>query len=338
MATTLNKPAAKPAGAPPRTSAQSAPGAARPVQGARPAPRPRLRRITRREAREAAARLKTDDEGRRIIVRFSLGQRLEHQFLMVTFTLLTVTGLAQRFAANPLGALTLTLFGGIETARQIHHLAAAVFILESVYHVGVFAYGVVVYRRWGSMWPTPGDLAHFFQMLRLNLGLSKQPPYLGRYTFEEKAEYWALVWGGAVMILTGFIQWFPTLVSRWLPGAAIPVARAMHSWEAVLAALAILTWHLYHAVLKHFNKSIFTGTMTEEEMLEEHPAELAYLERAAAAWARSQQARSPEPASPPGQPAARPAPAPPPIQESPTPRVMEAAPEAGLDGQQQETT
>ena len=28
------------------------------------------------------------------------------------------------------------------------------------------------------------------------------------------------------------------------------------------------------------NKSIFNGIMTEEEMLEEHPAELKYLERA----------------------------------------------------------
>jgi formate dehydrogenase gamma subunit len=242
----------------------------------------RLHRISRREAVEAAARLKTDADGKRIIVRFNLSQRIEHQLLIVSFTMLALTGLPQRFANTGIGGFTLQLLGGIETARQMHHLFAALFILEGLYHVGIFIYGVVANGRVGSMWPTLDDAQHLIQMLRLNLGLSNERPRLGRYSFEEKMEYWALVWGGVVMIATGFIQWFPILVTRWLPGAAIPIARAFHGWEAILAALAILTWHAYHAVLKHFNKSIFTGYMTEEEMREEHPAELAYIEHAVA--------------------------------------------------------
>jgi len=45
--------------------------------------------------------------------------------------------------------------------------------------------------------------------------------------------------------------------------------------------LSIVLWHFYHVHLKHFNKSIFTGRLTEEEMHAEHPAELAYLHQQA---------------------------------------------------------
>ncbi len=242
-----------------------------------------MRRISRQEAIEAASRLRTDAQGRRYVIRFNLSQRVEHLLLLISFTMLALTGLPQRYANTALGGLFLSLLGGIETARQVHHIFAAVFFLLTVYHVGVFLYGVIFYGRWGSMWPTRDDFRHFVQMMRLNLGLSDEHPRFGRYTFEEKVEYWALVWGTLVMGITGVMQWFPTLVTRWLPGAAIPIARAFHSWEALLAVLAILTWHMYHTVIKTFNKSIFTGIMSEEEMLEEHPAELAYLEMAAAA-------------------------------------------------------
>jgi cytochrome b subunit of formate dehydrogenase len=176
-----------------------------------------------------------------------------------------------------------------------------------------------VHGRWGAIWPNLDDMRHFIQMLRLNFGLSKEHLQFGRYTFEEKMEYWALVWGGVVMIATGFIQWFPTFITRWLPGAVIPIARAFHGWEAILAVLAILTWHTYHAVLKHFNKSIFTGYLTEEEMREEHPAELAHLERAAASLQRP----------PPSQPHPRPAATP---QETPSKSTEIPLPDTSSSG------
>ncbi len=247
----------------------------------------RPRRLTRREAMEAAARLRRDAQGNLLILRFTLSQRIEHLVLLVSFTGLALTGLPQRYATTLLGDLTLRLLGGIETARQIHHLFALVFGIESIYHVVAYLYGLFMYRRVGAMWPSTDDLRHFITMIRFNLGLTDQRPKFGRYTFEEKAEYWALVWGTLLMGLTGLMQWFPTVTTKVLPGVAIPVARAVHSWEAVLAVLAILTWHFYHTVIKHFNKSIFTGYMTEEEMRHEHPAELEYLLKAVAALERA---------------------------------------------------
>ena len=39
--------------------------------------------------------------------------------------------------------------------------------------------------------------------------------------------------------------------------------------------LAIIIWHFYGVHLKLFNKAMWTGRMNEEEMLHEHPLELA---------------------------------------------------------------
>ena len=37
----------------------------------------------------------------------------------------------------------------------------------------------------------------------------------------------------------------------------------------------MIIWHFYSVHLRHFNKSMWTGKMSEHEMLEEHPLELA---------------------------------------------------------------
>ena len=39
--------------------------------------------------------------------------------------------------------------------------------------------------------------------------------------------------------------------------------------------LAIIIWHMYGVHVKRFNKSMFTGQMSEHDMLHEHPLELA---------------------------------------------------------------
>jgi hypothetical protein len=75
------------------------------------------------------------------------------------------------------------------------------------------------------------------------------------------------------MGITGIFQWFPMLITSLLPGVAIPIARTIHAWEAILAVLSILTWHMYHTLIKENNQSIFTGVMSEEEMQEAHALE-----------------------------------------------------------------
>jgi formate dehydrogenase subunit gamma len=207
--------------------------------------------------------------------RFPLARRIEHWVMMLSFTTLAITGLPQRFSSSPISIAFVGILGGIEALRTIHHIAAIVMMLGTAWHLLVFGYLSYVRRTRLTMLPTLQDVKDGWQALMYNIGRAKTPPQMGRYTFEEKMEYWAFVWGAMIMGATGFMMWNPIATARFLPGEVIPAAKAAHGGEALLAVLAIIIWHMYGVHIKRFNKAMFTGKMTEEEMLHEHPLELA---------------------------------------------------------------
>ncbi len=210
--------------------------------------------------------------------RFTRNQRIEHALLFTSFTALVITGLPQLYSLTWLGSVTIWLLGGIEWVRILHRGAAVVLMLGTIYHGGVVTYKIFVTRVSLTMMPGWQDVLDGFQALGYNLGLAKNPPRMGRYTFGEKVEYWAVIWGTVIMVITGFMLWNPIATTRFLPGQAIPAAKAAHGGEAILAILSIITWHVYHVHIKHFNRSIFTGRISRHEMEEEHPLELAAIE------------------------------------------------------------
>lgn len=210
-------------------------------------------------------------------LRFSVFDRIEHWLLTASFTILGITGLMQKYNGAGISQWTIDALGGIESVRVIHRIAAVVMMLEVVYHVGVIGYRLFIRRDRMTILPGLQDLRNFFHALQYNLGLREDHPQQGRYTFEEKVEYWALVWGTLIMTITGFMLWNPIATARFLPGDFIPAAKAAHGGEAVLAVLAIIIWHFYGVHVKHWNKSMFTGYLSEKEMIEEHPLELAQI-------------------------------------------------------------
>ena len=204
-----------------------------------------------------------------------MARRIEHFTMLLSFTTLGLTGLPQKFPTAAVSIAFVNLLGGIENLRTIHHFAAIVMMLGTVWHLVVFGYMAYVRRTRLSMLPSLQDAKDGIQAVLYNLGFAKTFPQMGRYTFEEKMEYWAFVWGTAVMVATGFMMWNPLATVKFLPGEAIPAAKAAHGGEAVLAVLAIIIWHMYGVHVKRFNKSMFTGQMSEQDMLHEHPLELA---------------------------------------------------------------
>ncbi len=211
--------------------------------------------------------------------RFVTAQQLEHWLLVVSFTVLAVTGVPQKFAGNGWAEAMIGLMGGIETVRFAHHVSAIVMLLESIYHVILIAYKIIVVRvRW-SMFPQLQDVQDAVQALKYNLGISQAAPRYGRYNFGEKFEYWALIWGTLIMALTGFMLWNPIISSRIFGGDLIPTAKAAHGGEAILAILAVVTWHFYNVHIRAFNKAMFTGRMSAHEMEEEHADEMERMDK-----------------------------------------------------------
>ena len=165
--------------------------------------------------------------------------------------------------------------GGIETVRIVHRFAAIdADGRDRLPPARTSAHRIYVQRVRLTMLPGYKDALDALQAVRYNLGLAKERPRMDRYTWEEKVEYWSLIWGTIVMIATGFMLWNPVATARFLPGEFIPAAQVVHGGEALLAILAVLVWHFYSVHLRHFNRSMFTGEMSEHEMQDEHPLEL----------------------------------------------------------------
>ncbi len=223
-------------------------------------------------------------------IRFSLVDRAQHLLMLLSFTTLAITGLVQKYALSGVAIFVVRLWGGIENIRTTHHTAAIVLMLVAIFHVLELGYKAYVMGAGLSMLPGLQDIKDAWFALMYNVGLRKTRPQMGRYTFEEKAEYWALIWGIVVMGFTGFMMWNPLATVKIFPGDFIPAAKVAHGSEALLAVLAIIVWHMYGVHLRRFNKAMWTGKLSDEEMLHEHPLELADIKAGIAG-------RKPEPKS-----------------------------------------
>jgi cytochrome b subunit of formate dehydrogenase len=133
-----------------------------------------------------------------------------------------------------------------------------------------------------SMIPTRQDFSDAVATLRYYLGMRDRAPAYDRFDYKQKFEYWGLVVGNVVMVVTGVILIYPTLAVRLFPGELVPAAKVAHSNEGLMAFLVITIWHVYNAHLNPdvfpFDTCIFTGRISRERMAHEHSLELARLE------------------------------------------------------------
>jgi cytochrome b subunit of formate dehydrogenase len=209
-----------------------------------------------------------------IPLRFTVSQRIEHALLAAIFTALAFTGLIQMCAANSTADRLIDWLGGIETIRVRHREAAFAFALLGIYHLITLSYRAMLRRDEMTIMPSWKDFRDAGRLLLCNFWLTCELPQMPRYSFAEKLEYWSLLWGSAIMGVTGLLLLNPLVIARYLPSQFIPAAKAAHSGEAILAVLAIIVWHFYNVHIKTFNKSMFTGRLTREQMEDEHGLEL----------------------------------------------------------------
>jgi len=235
------------------------------------------RPVSKREAVDALKRMGPVQNGRQELIRFTLWQRLEHLILMITFSVLAVTGLSQTFDNLASVRQLELLLGGLEGVQQIHHLFGLILCGLAIFHALNILDSFFVRQEPGKMLPQKSDFEHFLQYFTL-----KKLPLFERYSFDEKFVYWVTLIAVGVLSVTGLSMWFPAWVTIVLPGSFFPYAVVIHRWQTIFVVIVILVLHIYQVLLRKKNFSIFTGRISIEDMLEDHPVELAYLEKLSA--------------------------------------------------------
>ena len=207
----------------------------------------------------------------RTIVRMNRNQRIQHVILLTSFIVLVISGFALAWPES----LFATLFGWTEHVRRVVHRVAAVIMMAlGLYHFAYMSLTAEGRKGLRDLWMRRSDACDILAVLRYYLGRSSKKPTFGRFSYAEKAEYWAGMWGTLVMAVTGLVIWYNVAVATWIPRWWIDIATTIHFYEAILATLAILVWHLYHVIfdpdIYPMNWAWYDGRMSEEQYREEH--------------------------------------------------------------------
>ena len=222
--------------------------------------------------------------GHSLYVRMTLSERIQHLSLMISFFALVFTGFMLRYPDAFWVTAVRNLSEHAFTVRGVvHRVAAVVMVSASLYHLYYILFTQRGKQLFRDLLPDLRDVSDAIAVFKYNTGISKIKPQLRRFSYIEKSEYWAMIWGTIVMAITGSILWFDNTFMGLLTKDGWDIAHIIHFYEAWLAFLAILVWHIYYVV---FNPDIYPmnlawlkGTITEKEMAEEHPLELKALKR-----------------------------------------------------------
>lgn len=236
----------------------------------------------RRKIRHHRESLAEANGPHRLYLRMSFNESLQHGLLATSFIILVITGFMLRFPeAWWVSALQKLSPGFFEWRGILHRIAALAMVAAGLWHI---LYVILTERGRQlihDLWPRWHDLSDMWGVLRYNLGLVRHKPLFGRFSYMEKAEYWALIWGAILMTVTGILLWADITTMNLIGKLGFDIARVVHYYEAILATFSIIVWHFYFVI---FNPEVYpmnvawlTGRLSEEEMAEEHPRELERL-------------------------------------------------------------
>ncbi|MFA5405676.1 MAG: cytochrome b/b6 domain-containing protein [Ignavibacteria bacterium] len=218
-------------------------------------------------------------------LRMTLNERIQHFLLLSSFIILVITGFALKYPEAVWVMWVRNLFGdyAFEIRGIIHRIAAVIMITDSFYHILYVSFTKRGRKLIIDLWFYKKDLTDLIGTFKYYLGKSESKPKYGRFSYIEKSEYWALVWGNVVMGATGIMLWFENTFLPVISSLGMEIATAIHFYEAILASLAIVAWHFYFVIYNPevypLNKAFITGYLTREEMEHEHPLELEEMEK-----------------------------------------------------------
>lgn len=209
--------------------------------------------------------------------RMSAHARLQHGLLVASFLLLVATGLPVFLHDSEWLHALFGVEGAYRLRSKLHRAGAVVLIALCTWHLGLLLLVPAARRAFAEMMIRRRDVTDFVKDLAFSLGMVARRPPIGRYGLVEKIEYAAVLWGNVVMIASGLVLWKPAWFLDWAPSWTFDVCRIVHGFEATLAFLAIIVWHMYHVHMKPgvfpMSPAWITGRISRRELRQHHPDE-----------------------------------------------------------------
>jgi len=250
-----------------------------------------------RELQRLVQALLASPQGRRLLTRFTVHQRIQHWVLALLFVLLVLTGFPMKFADRQWSRIIIEALGGLSVARTIHHWSGLALVAGVAYHV-VYAAWTMLRRRkalgaarpgWLEtllslpMWLGPTDARKALHLLGYLLFLRREPPTFGRFGVKEKFEYIGVFWGTVLLGVTGAMLWGEQLTTHVFGGRILNIALIAHTYEAFLAIIHVGILHMINVLLSPnvfpLSRATLTGETPAAELAEAHSEQVLEVAR-----------------------------------------------------------
>jgi len=217
-----------------------------------------------------------------LVKRWTRTQLFEHWLVLLSLSLLGLTGLALKYHAHAWAAWLLQRMGGPAMSGTLHRTAAVVLIGTVVFHLAHAALTEYGHQEFRRIRLRAQDFRDFLHMLKFNLGSAPEPPKTAKYSYQEKFHYWAVALIVLLMIPSGFVLWFENEAMQFLPKWIYDLTLVLHGGAGLFFFAVVVLSHLYSV---HLDPRVFpmdwmwlTGTISEDQLRARHPLEFEELE------------------------------------------------------------
>jgi formate dehydrogenase subunit gamma len=190
------------------------------------------------------------------IVRHSLASRAMHWTVGTSFILCLLSGMP---IWTPIFGWMAPLFGGLQVCRWLHPFLGVLFSVSLLWMAASWWSQMVMSAR-DREWLSPSYFAKYMRF-------QSTDPETGKYNGGQKALFWMALLGGAALLLSGLVLWFPS---------AMPQVLRELSWiihdVAFIAFILLIIGHVYLAIAEPGTfESQLDGTVSKPWAKLHHP-------------------------------------------------------------------
>lgn len=193
---------------------------------------------------------------------------------MLSSIVLGVSGFALLWHSTEVAKMIISIGGGYTGRAYIHRIAAIILIFDGLWHLLYILFSKDAHNEFLKIIPSFSDFKELAKAVSYYLSNNKEFPKFKKFNFIQKFQYWGVVLGMMIMILSGLALWFKDISMMILPKWAMDVLLTLHGREGLLAFLVLFLWHQYNV---HLNPSVFpmdkiwlTGRISEDRLKKEH--------------------------------------------------------------------